>query len=142
MEKTGEHHKKRKHTLKPYKRALLFGTFNPLHCGHIRLFRRATDLADEVYVVCDDDKLIRDKGREPFGSKKQRREDIEMIKGVVFSGFEGSKKYWVSKIKPDILIKGDDWAGKGWSGEGLGVEVLYLAHTKNIHSHGLGVSKN
>jgi len=128
--------------MKKYRTALLFGTFNPLHSGHIRLFKRATKIADKVYIVMDDDNLIiKSKRRNPFGSRKERQEDIEMIKGIIFAGFESikeDKKYWVDIIKPDVLIKGDDWKGNNWSGEKLGIPVKYLKHTNNIHSKWLG----
>ena len=128
--------------MKKYNKALLFGTFNPLHSGHIRLFRKAIEIAEELYIVMDDDNLIiNSKRRKPFGDRKERQEDIKMIKGIIFAGFENSKtdkKYWIDKIKPDVLIKGNDWKGNNWSGETLGIPVKYLKHTNNTHSEWLG----
>jgi len=123
-----------------YKRALLFGTFNPLHCGHLRLFRKALELADEVYVCIDSDSYVRSwKKREPFGSEEERIADIEMINGIHFAGIEDqfigrTKEYWIDQIKPDVLIKGDDTNKATWNGKNLGVKVEYVEHTPCIHS--------
>jgi glycerol-3-phosphate cytidylyltransferase len=136
--------------MKKYKRALLFGTFDPLHFGHLRLIRRASQIAQQVYICVDSDQLIRTtKNREPFTPLKERLKDLEMIKGIGGIGVEGlqhGKDYWVKKFKPDVLVKGDDWKGKGWSGERLGVKVKYFPYTKEISStqirYGLGISLN
>lgn len=135
---TGKHQKMKKQDLKPYNAAMLFGTFDPLHYGHIRLIKRAKKLADFVIVATDSDDLIRDaKQREPFSCLEDRIDDLTQIKGadlVVVESHEHNKKYWIDFLKPDVLIKGDDWKGKGWSGEGLGVEVVYLPHTEGVNS--------
>lgn len=122
--------------MKKYKRGLLFGTFSPIHEAHISLIRRAKDICDKVYLVMDSDAYIRKfKAREPFTTLKERKLNLEMLGEV--AGTESdrqNKKYWINKIKPDVLIKGDDWKGKGWNGENLGVKVVYLKHIKGIHS--------
>ena len=124
--------------MKKYKLGLLFGTFDPLHFGHVRLLKRAKDLCEKIFVCIDSDDLIREaKKREPFASYEDRVEDVKGIKYVDYTGMESdtlTKAVWIKKIKPDVLIKGDDWKGKGWSGENLGVPVVYLPHTQEINS--------
>ena len=135
-----------------YKRALLFGTFDPLHFGHIMLFERASKIAKEVVVAVDSDGLIRQvKKREPFRKFERRVKDVESIKyvtNVVMESKIQTKKWLIDLVKPDILIKGDDWKGKNWSGEGLGVPVKYFPYTKEINStqlrqkYGMGISQH
>lgn len=122
--------------MKKYKSGLLFGTFHPLHEGHISLIRRAYDVCDKIYICLDDDDLIKKKGREPILPVSERIKNLNSLKGVKFVGvesFEFPKFFWVELLKPEVLIKGDDWVGKGWDGESLG-KTIYLPHTKGIHS--------
>ena len=122
--------------MKTYKSGMLFGTFHPLHDGHISLIRRAYELCEKLYLIIDSDDLVRKKGREPLLILQERMDNIESLKGVEFVGVESykfPKAYWVDFLKPEVLIKGDDWVGKGWSGESLG-KTIYIPHTKGIHS--------
>ncbi len=133
-----------------YKTALLFGTFDPIHFGHIRLFERAYKIAEKIIVAVDSDDLIREvKKRKPFFPYRQRVKDVLSIIYVdkaVMESKEFTKKYWIDKLRPDVLIKGDDWKGKNWPGENLGVPVIYFPYTKEINStqirNGVGISQN
>jgi glycerol-3-phosphate cytidylyltransferase len=124
--------------MKRFERVLLFGSFDPLHFGHIRLIRRAAELAESVIVATDSDELIRAvKGREPVTTLEERTTDLMQVRGVdrvVVESESEDKRHWIDAIRPNALIKGDDWKGKGWPGEGLGIEVLYLPHTPGVSS--------
>jgi len=121
-----------------YKCGMLFGSFDPLHAGHVRLICRAIELCEEIVVIVDDDEIIRKvKHREPLFPLNERRWDLYAIKGVEYvevESIETPKRIWVKMYKPDILIKGDDWKGKAWDGADLGVPVLYLPYTQGITS--------
>ncbi|MBU3728106.1 MAG: adenylyltransferase/cytidyltransferase family protein [Phycisphaerales bacterium] len=127
--------------MKRFERVLLFGSFDPLHFGHVRLIRRAAELAGCVIVATDSDDLIRAvKGREPVTTLEQRIADLMQVRSVdrvVVESRSEDKLHWIRALQPNALIKGDDWKGKGWPGEGLGVEVLYLPHTPGVSSTAL-----
>lgn len=44
------------------------------------------------------------------------------------------KKKLIEDYQPDVIFVGDDWTPATFSGEGLGVPVVYLPHTDGISS--------
>ncbi|MBU1621929.1 MAG: adenylyltransferase/cytidyltransferase family protein, partial [Gammaproteobacteria bacterium] len=106
-----------------YKLGMLFGSWDPLHAGHIRIITKAQALCEDIIIIADTDDYIRKtKKREPYFPIQERAWDLFAIKGVDCVEYEDdifTKRYWVKVFKPDVLIKGDDWKGKHWSGEGL-----------------------
>src|SRR3989344_9512559 len=58
------------------------GGFDPIHVGHIRMFRAAKKLGDTLVVIVNNDHwLIKKKGR-VFMPERERKELIEAIAGV------------------------------------------------------------
>lgn len=129
--------------MKKYKSGLLFGTFDPFHYGHLSLIRKAKEICESIYICIDSNDLIINKGREPVLSLKDRIDNISILADFVgVESYQFPKKYWIDLLKPEILIKGDDWVGKNWDGEKY-CKTIYLPHTKGIHSsniYGLGIS--
>lgn len=121
-----------------YKRGLVFGALDPLHFGHIRLFRRAKEVCREVYACTESDEIIRKaKGREPFTTEMERMQDLEGIKylsGVFIRTEERNRDYIVGIIEPDVLILGSDYIDKEWEGRKLGIEIIYFPYTHAISS--------
>ena len=92
------------------------GGFDPIHIGHIRLFREAKKLGDKLIVILNNDNWLKKKKNYVFMSQKERKELIEAIAGVdkvVFSGHKTNPKDMsvcaeLKKIKPDIFANGGD----------------------------------
>lgn len=121
-----------------YKNALCFGTFDPLHYGHIRIFERASEIAENVYACTESDKtILNNKKRKAFTSEEQRMQDLRGIKYLKDVGMRTkycSRAYWAKRFKADVLILGSDWKGKEWAGRKLGIPIVYFERTKNISS--------
>ncbi len=61
-----------------HSKVLVFGAFDPLHQGHIDLFKQASELGDELAVVVTRDSGIRQvKNREPQLNEIMRRQEVE-----------------------------------------------------------------
>jgi len=124
--------------MKKYKRGITFGAFDPLHYGHIKLFERAKESCDELIVCVSFPVYIKKhKGRDEYIPINERIKAVEAIRYVDEVGYQSikfGKKEAIKAYKPDVIFVGSDWDPKTFTGEGLGVPVVYLPHTNGISS--------
>ena len=112
--------------LKRQKKSLVFtnGCFDILHFGHLSYLRSAKKSGDKLMVGLSSDACVRalnGKGR-PINKQAHRAEllaALEVIDYVVIFSQE-TPLTLISRIKPDILVKGSDYA----HGEIVGEEVV------------------
>jgi glycerol-3-phosphate cytidylyltransferase len=108
-----------------------FGTFDCLHYGHINLLRRAAELGDYLYVGLSTDDFQAEKRKQPCRlSYKERKDLLDTIScvNIVFPETSWETKHEVMQ-RGDILVMGDDWAGKFDH-----LDVVYLPRTPDISS--------
>jgi len=88
------------------------GYFDPLHVGHIELFKLAKALGDKLIVILNNDEQAVLKKGKPFMSLEERKKILEAIKDVdeVFVSIDKDLSVCKSLefIKPDIFAKGGD----------------------------------
>lgn len=92
------------------------GGFDPIHVGHIRMFKNAKKLGDELVVILNNDNWLKQKKGIIFMSEKERKELIESFRDVdrvILSEHKnGSKDTSVCneliKLKPNIFANGGD----------------------------------
>lgn len=92
------------------------GGFDPVHVGHIRLFREAKDLGDELVIILNNDNWLKQKKGFIFIPQEERKEIIESLKWVdrvVLTGHRPCPKDMsvcaeIKKIKPSIFANGGD----------------------------------
>jgi glycerol-3-phosphate cytidylyltransferase len=117
------------------KRIITFGTYDLLHVGHIRILERSAKLGDKLIVGVSSDELnISKKGRAPVYSTSDRVEIIKSIRCVDEVFVEHSleeKGQYILDAKADILVMGDDWAGKFDEFNTI-CDVVYLPRTEGI----------
>ena len=61
---------------------MVSGGFDPVHIGHVRLFREAKKLGDELVVVLNNDNWLRFKKGFAFMHENDRKEIIESFESV------------------------------------------------------------
>ena len=89
------------------------GVFDLLHPGHVRYLRDARALGDALIVAVNSDRSVRAiKGPErPINGETERAEVLLALASVdavtVFD--EADPHAVISRIQPDILVKGADW---------------------------------
>ncbi len=88
------------------------GYFDPLHVGHIELFRLARELGDKLIVILNNDKQTAMKKGKPFMSAEERKKILEELRAVdeVIISIDEDKSVCKSLelVKPDIFANGGD----------------------------------
>ncbi|HET6628128.1 MAG TPA: adenylyltransferase/cytidyltransferase family protein [Nocardioidaceae bacterium] len=114
---------------------ITFGTFDLFHVGHLRVIERAAALGDRLVVGVSADALNeRKKGRAPVFSQDERLAIVAALKPVDEVFVEESlelKRHYIEQFKADVLVMGDDWAGKFDDLSDV-CEVQYLERTPSI----------
>lgn len=114
---------------------ITFGTFDVLHIGHIRILKRAREHGDHLIVGLSSDELnFNKKGRNPIYSFQSREELLSSMRFVDEVFKEESleqKREYILKYNADVLVMGDDWAGKFDEFKDV-CEVIYLPRTPSI----------
>ena len=93
------------------KKALVAGTFDIIHPGHIFLLKQAKKQGDILIVVIARDKAVKKlKKRRPIFNEKQRLLNLKRLKiaDKVLLGNHGNKLKIISQIKPDVICLGYD----------------------------------
>ena len=116
---------------------ITFGTFDLFHVGHLRLLKRAQDLGGRLVVGVSSDALnMTKKTKLPIIPQNSRIEIVQSISGVDEVFLEESldlKPFYIRQYCADVLVMGDDWAGKFDDLKDL-CSVVYLKRTENISS--------
>ncbi|MBI2023704.1 adenylyltransferase/cytidyltransferase family protein [Candidatus Giovannonibacteria bacterium] len=92
------------------------GGFDPLHIGHVRLFREAKKLGHKLVVILNNDNWLMKKKGFVFMPEHERKEVLEAIKGVdeVVLSFHSETPQDMSvcaelkNIRPHIFANGGD----------------------------------
>ena len=109
------------------------GCFDILHVGHLHTFREAKRHGDILIVGLNSDTSVRAlKGKErPFVPEKQRAamvaalEDVDYV--VIFEELDPLSI--IIELKPDVLLKGEDWG----EGRVIGQKVVEEEGGRVIH---------
>jgi len=119
---------------------ITFGTFDVFHLGHLRVIERARALGDRLVVGVSADALnIAKKGRPPVFSEAERLAIVAALKAVDEVFLEQSlelKRSYIERFGADVLVMGDDWAGKFDEFRDI-CDVVYLARTPAISTTAL-----
>lgn len=117
------------------RRVVTFGTFDVLHVGHVAILERARALGDRLIVGVSSDALnVAKKGRRPVYSQDDRIKLIGALRCVDEVFVEASlelKGAYLREHRADVLVMGDDWAGRFDEFKSL-CEVVYLPRTPSI----------
>jgi D-beta-D-heptose 7-phosphate kinase/D-beta-D-heptose 1-phosphate adenosyltransferase len=104
--------------MKKYKKNIVAvsGGFDPIHIGHIRMFREAKKMGDKLVVILNNDNWLMKKKGFVFMPQLERKEILESIEGiddVVLTNHAKNTRdksvcNELQKIRPDIFVNGGD----------------------------------
>jgi len=121
------------------------GCFDPLHKGHIRLFREAKKLGDVLVIMLNSDTQVKmKKGVSFYPTQEERKEILESIKyidKVIIDPGKGTTcEDALRLVKPDILAKGGDRVTSSMPEvelkvcKELGIKIVYNVGGEKIQS--------
>jgi len=92
------------------------GGFDPIHIGHVRMFREARAMGDELVVILNNDNWLVAKKGFAFMSQRERKEILEAltdVDSVVLTNHSKSTNDMsicktLEQVKPDIFVNGGD----------------------------------
>ncbi|MBN1474290.1 MAG: D-glycero-beta-D-manno-heptose 1-phosphate adenylyltransferase [Syntrophaceae bacterium] len=108
--------KKKLDTLKKQGKKIAFtnGCFDILHVGHVRYLREAKKTADILVLALNSDTSVKKiKGeKRPLVAQEDRAEIMAALEFIDFVTIfdETTPLELINLLKPDVLIKGGDWA--------------------------------
>ena len=122
------------------------GCFDILHAGHVDLLKRCRQEASVLVVGLNGDASIRSLGKgddRPINRFEDRAAVIGALECVDYVvGFESdTPETLIREVRPDVLVKGGDWAGKGVVGqpfvESIGGRVVLVPLVEGLSTTGL-----
>lgn len=134
--------------------ALTNGTFDLVHAGHVRYLNEAQKLADCLIVGLNSDTSVKKykSDKRPIVPQTERAEVVDSLQSVdyvvIFN--ETTADNLISKVKPDIYVKGGDYTEdtlpetasvKKYGGKIAFIKVVEGCSTTNIIEKILDVYK-
>ena len=116
------------------------GCFDILHVGHIEYLKFSRKQGDVLVIGLNTDRSVREqKGdKRPFVSEDERARLISALEDVdyVILFDELTPEKLIRRVKPDVLVKGEDWKKKGVVGrefvESYGGKVILAPLVKDV----------
>lgn len=116
--------------IREYKLVFTNGCFDLVHSGHLHTLEYARNQGDQLVVgVNSDDSIKRLKGdARPILPLYERMKLLAALEHVdyVIAFDEDTPQKLIEDIKPDVLVKGEDWQGKEVAGSDCVKEVCYV----------------
>jgi len=92
-------------------KVMVFGTFDPLHPGHVHFFQQAKQHGDDlVVVVARDSTVEKTKGKKPEANENDRLAMVRAQPAVdrAVLGYTGDVYQIIKEEKPDVICLGYD----------------------------------
>jgi glycerol-3-phosphate cytidylyltransferase len=119
---------------------ILAGSFDIIHPGYVKLFKEFNDACEYQFILLQDDPTIeRPTKLKPILTIDER---IDMITPFLDCCFfmtyntEQELLQLIKSLRPDIRLMGEDYIGKRFTGDDLGIPVKWVER-----NHGWSTTK-
>lgn len=115
------------------------GTFDMLHCNHLKMIEYARALGDILIIGVNTDELVLSYKSQPIIPFDERIALIKALKypDIVIPQHTLDHTDKVKRLNMDVFVVGDDWAGKYDYLKDHGVDVIYFPYGMGISSSNL-----
>ena len=112
------------------KEGIIAGNFDVIHPGYIYMFNECRRNCDKLIIMLHADPSIeRTEKLKPVLSADERiviLESLVQVDEIIVYQTEHDLIEWLEKLKPAVRFLGDDYIGKSYSGDHLGIDIVYL----------------
>jgi len=111
---------------------VIAGNFDVIHPGYVKLFKIIADKCDTPFILLHEDPSIeRPKKCKPILSINERKEIISSLFDFSVVSFltyntEEELYFLLKSLDPDVRFMGDDYIGKRFTGDDLGIPVEWI----------------
>ena len=120
---------------------VIAGNFDIIHPGYIKMFKECKQNCDNFIILLQTDPTIeRPEKLKPILSIQERIETLNSIKYidmVVKYTTESDLIGLLKFLKPNIRFLGDDYKGKPYSGDDLGIPIHYINRSHGCQQQNL-----
>ncbi|MBC8553072.1 MAG: D-glycero-beta-D-manno-heptose 1-phosphate adenylyltransferase [Nitrospira sp.] len=111
------------------------GCFDLIHAGHVRYLQQARDIGDILVLGLNSDESVsRLKPGRPIVPEQERAEVLAALSAidyvVIFN--EETPYELIKQVRPDVLVKGGDWAREDIVGNDLVEDVRSLPFSEGL----------
>lgn len=113
-----------------YQIGVVAGNFDVVHIGYVRLFKEMNKYCEKQFILIHEDPTKERVNKiKPIFNVEERKEILKhFLNDPVFLCYNTEKEllFLLKSINPDVRFLGDDYVGKKYTGDYLGILIHWI----------------